>query len=49
MRYEKVHLFDVNLPDGNTYRESSTVISGHLLPDVFPSKRLRHPRTIRLL
>lgn len=21
-RYKKVHLFDVNLPDGNTYRES---------------------------
>jgi predicted amidohydrolase len=38
MRYEKVHLFDVDLPDGNTYRESNTVISGHLLPDVFPSK-----------
>lgn len=38
MRYEKVHLFDVNLPDGNTYRESNIVISGQLLPDVFPSK-----------
>ncbi len=38
LRYEKVHLFDVNLPDGNTYRESSIVVSGHLLPDVFPSK-----------
>ncbi|TAF60440.1 MAG: carbon-nitrogen hydrolase family protein, partial [Flavobacterium sp.] len=23
-RYQKVHLFDVNVPDGNTYRESST-------------------------
>jgi predicted amidohydrolase len=34
-----VHLFDVNLPDGNTYRESNIVISGHLLPDVFPSKQ----------
>ncbi|MCF2970896.1 carbon-nitrogen hydrolase family protein [Synechococcus sp. Nb3U1] len=27
-RYRKIHLFDVNLPDGNTYRESSTVVSG---------------------
>ena len=23
--YQKVHLFDVDVPDGNTYRESSTV------------------------
>ncbi|MGP1375814.1 MAG: carbon-nitrogen hydrolase family protein [Almyronema sp.] len=37
-RYEKVHLFDVNLPDGNTYRESSTVTSGQQLPTVYPSK-----------
>ncbi|MEM8546323.1 MAG: carbon-nitrogen hydrolase family protein [Cyanobacteria bacterium P01_H01_bin.119] len=37
-RYEKVHLFDVNLPDGNTYRESSSVVSGHALPAVLPSK-----------
>ncbi|WP_287128839.1 carbon-nitrogen hydrolase family protein [Candidatus Cyanaurora vandensis] len=27
-RYRKLHLFDVNLPDGNTYRESDTVVSG---------------------
>ncbi len=27
-RYQKLHLFDVNLPDGNTYRESDTVTSG---------------------
>ncbi|MEN9230220.1 MAG: carbon-nitrogen hydrolase family protein [Thermostichus sp. DG02_5_bins_236] len=27
-RYRKIHLFDVNLPDGNTYQESSTVVSG---------------------
>ncbi|MGY2795222.1 carbon-nitrogen hydrolase family protein [Thermostichus sp. MS-CIW-37] len=27
-RYRKIHLFDVNLPDGNTYRESNTVVSG---------------------
>ena len=24
-RYDKIHLFDVDLPDGNTYRESATV------------------------
>lgn len=40
LRYEKVHLFDVNLPDGNTYRESNTVISGKQLPGVHPSKGL---------
>jgi len=39
-RYEKVHLFDVNLPDGNTYRESNTVVSGQQLPCVHPSKSL---------
>ncbi|MGD1942106.1 MAG: carbon-nitrogen hydrolase family protein, partial [Leptolyngbyaceae cyanobacterium] len=39
-RYEKVHLFDVNVPDGNTYRESNTVISGQDLPAVHPSKQL---------
>jgi predicted amidohydrolase len=27
-RYDKVHLFDVNLPSGETYRESSTVAPG---------------------
>ncbi|MEM6839933.1 MAG: carbon-nitrogen hydrolase family protein, partial [Cyanobacteria bacterium P01_C01_bin.120] len=37
-RYEKVHLFDVNLPDGNTYRESNSVVSGQDLPAVLPSK-----------
>jgi deaminated glutathione amidase len=41
-RYEKVHLFDVNLPDGNTYRESSTVLAGLQLPPVYPSKDLGH-------
>ena len=39
-RYEKAHLFDVNLPDGNTYRESNTVLSGKSLPEVYPSKEL---------
>ena len=37
-RYEKAHLFDVNLPDGNTYRESNTVKAGTQLPSVYPSK-----------
>jgi deaminated glutathione amidase len=37
-RYEKVHLFDVNVPDGNTYRESQTVVAGMRVPPVYPSK-----------
>lgn len=36
-RYQKVHLFDVNVPDGNTYQESSTVMAGQDLPTVFDS------------
>jgi predicted amidohydrolase len=39
-RYEKVHLFDVDLPDGNTYRESNTVKSGQDLPTVYSSPEL---------
>lgn len=39
-RYHKVHLFDVNLPDGNTYQESSTVRAGIDLPPVYPSPEL---------
>ena len=39
-RYQKVHLFDVNLPDGNTYRESSTVMAGSQLPIVYDSAEL---------
>ncbi len=39
-RYKKVHLFDVNLPDGNTYRESSTVMAGKELPPVYNSEEL---------
>ena len=27
-RYDKIHLFDVNLPDGESYRESNTVAPG---------------------
>jgi predicted amidohydrolase len=34
-RYQKVHLFDVNVPDGNTYQESSTVMAGKDLPPVY--------------
>jgi nitrilase len=33
-RYDKIHLFDVDLPDGNTYRESATVQPGDTLPPV---------------
>jgi predicted amidohydrolase len=40
IRYEKAHLFDVDLPDGNTYRESSTVMAGMKLPDVYHSQDL---------
>jgi predicted amidohydrolase len=29
MRYDKVFLFDVDLPSGETYRESNTVAGGH--------------------
>ncbi len=39
-RYQKVHLFDVNLPDGNTYEESGTVKAGTDLPSVYPSEEL---------
>ncbi|NES86595.1 MAG: carbon-nitrogen hydrolase family protein [Moorea sp. SIO2B7] len=39
-RYQKVHLFDVNLPDGNTYAESSTVMAGKHLPTLYASEKL---------
>ncbi|NJK74492.1 MAG: carbon-nitrogen hydrolase family protein [Oscillatoriales cyanobacterium RU_3_3] len=39
-RYQKVHLFDVNVPDGITYRESSTVKAGENLPPVYVSPEL---------
>jgi len=39
-RYQKVHLFDVNLPDGITYRESNTVMAGKNLPPVYRSEAL---------
>jgi predicted amidohydrolase len=40
LRYQKVHLFDVNVPDGNTYRESITVMAGNQLPSVYFSEQL---------
>lgn len=39
-RYEKVHLFDVNVPDGNTYCESATVKAGTDFPPVYNSPEL---------
>ncbi len=39
-RYQKVHLFDVNVPDGNTYHESSTVMAGKNLPPIYNSQQL---------
>ncbi|MEA5467969.1 carbon-nitrogen hydrolase family protein [Spirulina sp. 06S082] len=39
-RYYKAHLFDVNVPDGNTYQESSTVMAGMELPPVYHSDTL---------
>lgn len=38
-RYDKVHLFDVNVPDGNTYCESNTVKSGGAYPPVYASEQ----------
>ncbi len=38
--YHKAHLFDVNVPDGNTYQESSTVMAGKELPPVHFSEKL---------
>ena len=37
--YQKVHLFDVDVPDGNTYRESSTVMAGKDLPSIYSSPK----------
>ncbi len=39
-RYQKVHLFDVNLPDGNTYEESRTVKAGTQFPELYQSESL---------
>ncbi len=37
-RYQKVHLFDVDVPDGNTYQESSTVMAGKSFPPIYTSE-----------
>lgn len=39
-RYQKIHLFDVNLPDGNNYQESKTVMSGDALPPIYHDEEL---------
>jgi len=36
--YQKVHLFDVNVPDGNTYLESRTVMAGKDFPPIYVSE-----------
>ena len=33
-QYDKIHLFDVDLPEGNTYRESATIEPGKKSPPV---------------
>lgn len=37
--YHKVHLFDVNVPDGNTYCESSTVMAGQSIAPIYDSEK----------
>ena len=41
-RYDKIHLFDVEVPDGGTYRESASIAPGPLAPVVVdtPAGRL---------
>jgi len=39
-RYEKAHLFDVALPDGNVYHESLQVLAGSRVPPIHVSKEL---------
>ena len=38
-RYRKMHLFDVNLPDGNIYHESATILAGSEAPPVYNSDK----------
>ena len=38
-RYRTMHLFDVNLPDGNTYQESATILAGTESPPVYMSEK----------
>ena len=33
-KYDKIHLFDVDLPDGNLYKESATILSGSEKPPI---------------
>jgi deaminated glutathione amidase len=40
VRYHKMHLFDVNLPDGNTYQESDIIQAGSDAPPIYYSDRL---------
>ena len=40
VRYHKVHLFDVDLPDGNIYYESKTVVAGDQMAPVYESPDL---------
>ena len=39
-RYQKMHLFDVDLPDTNSYQESKTVVAGSEPPPVHFSEEL---------
>lgn len=39
-KYDKVHLFDVDIPDGDTYRESNLVEAGKEEPPVYKSELL---------
>jgi predicted amidohydrolase len=39
-RYQKMHLFDVNLPDGNTYCESAAIVAGTNPPPLYESPEL---------
>lgn len=38
-RYDKVHLFDVDIPDGYKYQESNTVVPGRRLPKLYDSEQ----------
>jgi deaminated glutathione amidase len=40
VRYQKIHLFDVELPDGNVYHESGMVLAGQVIAPVYPSPEL---------
>jgi deaminated glutathione amidase len=39
-RYQKVHLFDVDLPDGNIYHESGMIMAGKEISPVYNSEEL---------